>query len=164
MTRSTMPETAFASSEREHFHTINAELDLLKRSGPLLRILERVPVPVAVMNSCRQMVFVNNALLTLLSQEEHDSIIGLRIGEAFGCPNSTHDLGGCGTTEWCEGCGVTAAVVEALETGEARHRSEINAQSSGGRVNLAFDQTAYAFDYEGTRFVVVFMTPRLNTH
>ncbi len=157
MSRSTLPDTAFASAERDHFRTVETQAALLRRSGPFLWIFSRLPLPVVVVNSGRQIVFANEALLEILGAGESRAILGFRIGEAFGCPNSAHQLGGCGTTVWCRGCGVTTSVIEALEKGEAHCRSRIETELHGERNSLSFEQSAYAFDCGGEQFAVVIL-------
>lgn len=157
MSQSTLPETAFAPAERELFDTIESQAAMLEGSEPLRSILSWLPAPVAVVNGCRQIVFANQALLELLAVADAQPILGLRIGEAFGCPNSTHDLGGCGTTEWCRGCGVVSAVTEALEKGQAAGRYTINEKIDDRRVRFSFEEAAFSFECGGTRFVLVLL-------
>jgi signal transduction histidine kinase len=68
---------------------------------------------VMVLNSRRQIVFASSALLELMGEQELDTLVGLRLGEAFHCIHSDDTPAGCGTTEFCQHCGGTNAILSA---------------------------------------------------
>lgn len=76
-------------------------------------ILLNLPYPVLVLNSLRQIVFYNDALLQSFSELRKDKILGKRPGEVFRCEHSSMD-GGCGTTVFCRTCGAAKAIAESL--------------------------------------------------
>lgn len=90
-------------------------------SLPLLRqFLDAGPYALVV-NSKRQIVFASAALLELVGQRGLDSVVGMRIGEAFQCAHLEETPGGCGASEYCRQCGGNNAILSA-QTGlkEAR--------------------------------------------
>lgn len=157
MTLSTLAKTAHAPAERVSFNTIKAQAKLLEEAGPLASILQWLPLPTAVVNAHRQIVFLNQAFLALLKRDDTGSILGLRIGEALECPRSIEDLGGCGTTQECRGCGITTAVLSALENGEAVSPAHVTGELDGQRTALSCNEAAYAFQCGETRLVLVLL-------
>ena len=76
-------------------------------------ILLNLPYPVLVLNSLRQIVFYNDALLQSFSELRKDKILGKRPGEVFRCEHSSMN-GGCGTTAFCRTCGAAKAIAASL--------------------------------------------------
>ncbi|MGB9665224.1 MAG: sensor histidine kinase [Ignavibacteria bacterium] len=76
-------------------------------------IIINLPYPILVLNSLRQIVFYNNALIESYPDIRNKEILGNRPGDVFKCENSK--LGdGCGTTVFCRTCGAAKAIAASL--------------------------------------------------
>jgi len=76
-------------------------------------ILLNLPYPVLVLNSLRQIVFYNDALLQSFPELKNNEILVKRPGEVFNCLYSITNCG-CGTSVFCRLCGATKAIAESL--------------------------------------------------
>ncbi len=83
----------------------------------LLRLVDELPVPAAVLNPQREVLHENASLRGLL-RPGSVSLIGLRLGEAAGCRRAVEGPGGCGTSEHCHLCGLGRSLSDLEQTGE----------------------------------------------
>ena len=81
---------------------------------PLSNSLELLPLPVVVLNECRQVVYSNTGFSHLVRRISAENILGRRPGEVLGCVNSGIGPGGCGTSEFCGFCGAVRAILDSL--------------------------------------------------
>lgn len=63
-----------------------------------------------ILNQERQLVAANQKLACLLGRPV-ESVLGLRLGEAFNCIHSAEEPGGCGTSIFCRTCGAAKAIL-----------------------------------------------------
>ncbi|MDX9954599.1 MAG: PAS domain-containing protein, partial [Anaerolineae bacterium] len=115
MSDNTMLTTWFAPAERAPEAELAQQAHYFAEWNSLRAILDAVPDVVMVLNRHRQLVYCNEALLTLLQVEDRSSLIGLRPGEVLHCVHSIETAGGCGTTEFCRACGGTRAIVDSQQ-------------------------------------------------
>ena len=109
----------FASPEHASPDEIAAQHAAFAGASPLVvSMLDGMPGIVLVLNSQRQIVFANRALLDYLHCDMA-GVLGLRPGEALDCVHSSDDEWGCGTTEFCRMCGAARAMVQGLGGDEA---------------------------------------------
>jgi PAS domain-containing protein len=152
--RSLTPRTFFASAERAPYASIEADARLFQGPESFPGGLAHFPCPLLVLNAERQAVYVNRALTEFLRAEPGD-ILGLRIGEIFYCIHAGSDLGGCGTAQACCSCGVTHAVLAALE-GSPNHREcRVDVLNRGDGSTLEFCEHAIPFELKGKKFILV---------
>ena len=84
-------------------------------SEKLIRpIFDAIPGYFLILNECRQVVYANTKLSSVLHGKEIKSILGLRPGEIFNCVNALSSPGGCGTAKACSVCGAGTAIMEAM--------------------------------------------------
>jgi K+-sensing histidine kinase KdpD len=111
-------DTFFASSHR------NSEKEVIEDNANLLKeeyvsiIINALPEIAAILNTDRQIVFSNDALMNFLGIIDKNGLLGLRPGEAVKCINSALMEAGCGTSENCRYCGAVNAIVESQKTNE----------------------------------------------
>jgi len=103
--------TYFAPAERIHGSQLQAQVDYFAHNVILVRILNFMPYHVVILNSHRQAVFVNDAMLNALGLSKPDEVLGLRPGEIFHCEHSQETPGGCGTSRFCRYCGAVNAIM-----------------------------------------------------
>ncbi len=70
-----------------------------------------LPVPLLMINNCRQTVFCNSAFQSIATGKSPYETVGLRPGEVLGCVHSVAHEGGCGTSKFCRDCGAAAAII-----------------------------------------------------
>jgi hypothetical protein len=105
--------TKCAPPERLGIQDVSQEKQ--KISGHLCsRYFDFFPLPLIVINSCRQIVFSNKAFLDILGVNELGNLLGFRPGEALGCIHSHVEEAGCGTSTFCRECGALRAIVESM--------------------------------------------------
>lgn len=79
-------------------------------SAPGVRdVLDRIPQPVVVVGSYRQIIYLNPAASQVIP-DAPEVVVGRRPGEALQCLHSTETAGGCGTTRFCVTCGAARAL------------------------------------------------------
>ncbi|MCL4818207.1 MAG: HAMP domain-containing histidine kinase [Vicinamibacteria bacterium] len=84
----------------------------------LMRLVDELPVPAAVLNPQREVLHENASLRGLL-RPGSVSLIGLRLGEAAGCRRAAEGPGGCGTSEHCHLCGLGRSLSDLEQTGQS---------------------------------------------
>lgn len=90
--------------------------DLIQNNGLLHWALDASPEYVTVLNRHRQIIFANQALLDLLGADSMETVLGKRPGEALSCEHAVLSKHGCGTTDFCSGCGAAQAITACYES------------------------------------------------
>jgi len=85
---------------------------------PLSHWFDALPIPMAVINEHRQILFSNTAFCAVSLKTSCADILGLRPGEALDCIHAHVMKAGCGCSEFCSACGAAIAILKCLE-GEA---------------------------------------------
>ena len=83
------------------------------------KILDRINVPVLVINERYEVTGLNESARALLGKHE-DDLRGQACGRVLDCEHASLPEG-CGNTEHCPNCQVRAAVRETLTTGRKLH-------------------------------------------
>ncbi|MFA6004014.1 MAG: HAMP domain-containing sensor histidine kinase [Elusimicrobiota bacterium] len=134
-----MPESAkldthFLPALRENEDAVRKQFEMIADIPNLSRALDQVPDVIAILNSCRQIVYLNRVAVDFI--KAHDGIVrlGIRPGEAFRCVHSDAEAG-CGISEFCRNCGTPNAVLGAMKDGRAVRECRI-LQAGGGALDL----------------------------
>jgi PAS domain S-box-containing protein len=114
------------------------------------------PLPLLVLNNHRQLVFANQACLTMFGLSSAEDFLGRRPGEVLQCAYSGLEAGGCGTSRFCRECGLVRAVLGCMESeGSSTHDTRI-LQSVQGRCQAKdFRVHAVPFAVGAASFYVV---------
>lgn len=80
--------------------------------------LDAIYSMVFILNNCRQIVFANKTLLTMVGMEDVSQVIGKRLGEIIKCIYVDDGINGCGTGEACRYCNGVNAVLKTMELNE----------------------------------------------
>ncbi|MGE4191908.1 MAG: ATP-binding protein [Pseudodesulfovibrio sp.] len=99
---------------------IERQHDELRKRSPS-EFFNSFPLPMAVLNPLRQIVFCNELFLRTAGMDDQD-ILGKRPGEAMRCIYAGDTEDGCGTTPHCRVCGALRAVIEAIDENRACER------------------------------------------
>jgi signal transduction histidine kinase len=120
----------------------------------LKAVLDASPSVVLVLNSCRQIVYYNRALLDLLQIDDPGELLGRRPGEAVGCLHADECQGGCGTSESCQYCGALITIMEGLGGRTATRECRITRVVEGRTDALDLAVASRPLVICGERFVV----------
>jgi signal transduction histidine kinase len=112
----------FAPSGRVSEQALLHEKNIVARSEMITTLLNAMPDFLLVLNEKRQIVAVNQRLLTAFGVENPDVMLGLRPGEAVGCIHSKDGADGCGTAKNCSVCGAVIAILSSQDTGLPQQR------------------------------------------
>jgi len=96
--------TCFASAERASQNEILRQHKLIVANEELVVFMNGVAALVALLNTDRQIVFVNKTILKVLGSIDMKQVLGQRVGEVFGCRHA-FSVNGCGTSQHCSACG-----------------------------------------------------------
>ncbi len=77
-------------------------------------IFDSIPGYFLILNECRQVVYANSKLSSVILGKEIKTVLGLRPGEIFNCVNALSSPGGCGTAKACRVCGAGTAILESM--------------------------------------------------
>ena len=106
--------TKFASPERDSMDAV-ALMARQLRQEPLIRWFDAMPIPMAVVNRHRQILFCNKAFCDVSLKVKCADVLGLRPGEALDCIHSREVEAGCGCSDFCVVCGAANAIIKSLE-------------------------------------------------
>ncbi|MFZ5831207.1 MAG: ATP-binding protein [Planctomycetota bacterium] len=152
--------TFFAPAGRDTAQEVRRVADAVEDVPLLRQVLEAMPVAAMVLNSHRQIVVANRALLqlpaNLLGQLVLHDLIQLRPGEAIGCVNAQDGPDGCGTSRNCSVCGAAQAIVQCQELGEPVAREcRVIVQTPGGPMPLDLRVTASPLAHRDQQLVIL---------
>lgn len=105
--------THFAPPERAEYSVVRGQSACFTGQFLFRDMLDHVPDMVMVLNSNRQIVYANLAVLQTTSRTDLSRILGLRPGELFHCKHAAEAESGCGTTQFCKFCGAVNAILRA---------------------------------------------------
>jgi PAS domain-containing protein len=97
-----------------------ADYFLSGKRPTLDKFLDRLAVPVLVVDSEGEIVLANQHALGVLGKDL-DSVQGYRGGDAMECAYARLP-GGCGQTEHCKACTIRNNVMKTFNTGQSLHR------------------------------------------
>jgi len=115
--------THFAPAAREDAGVLAAQIETAAHSPLLDGILKSIGGLIAVLNTQRQVVAMNEALLAELGVADAKAAFGLRPGETLGCVHANDMVSGCGTGPFCSSCGAAVAIVGCLAGDTVLERS-----------------------------------------
>lgn len=151
-------ETYFASAARTDHDTLTAEIESISKSPVLSGLLHSIGGLLAVLDANRQIVAVNDSLLTFLGMDDSAQVLGLRPGQALSCVHAHKAPAGCGTTKACSTCGAVLAIVSCLTEDEPVERlCALKGSKDGQLVELALKVQSQPIRVDGQRFVLLFI-------
>ena len=140
---------------------VRAQAEELRRQNKLIvdapyisHILNALPNFVSILNSQRQVVFVNRALEVFLGLDPQSDLPDVRMGEALDCRFAWADENGCGESEHCSMCGANQAVRSALKNKSCSKDCTLRVKSKGGLASLNFLVIAEPLRVAGALFVL----------
>ncbi len=151
-------QTLHAPAERAGSDQIKKSHKHISDYGYIKDVFQAMPDVAVILNGERQIVFSNDALLSLLPVNDIDDILGKRPGEAVNCIHSSEHEGGCGTSESCRYCGAVNAILESQQKNEkVIMECRIVSFIEDEEVSFDFRITANPFTIDGESYTMVFM-------
>jgi histidine kinase/DNA gyrase B/HSP90-like ATPase len=145
----------FASGKKASAETILGQHVLLSSPAFNTRLFSAFPGMAVVLNSERQIVFSNQALLDYVGAGEMEEVCGLRLGQVLSCIHAQETKGGCGTTEFCTVCGTLEAILSG-QLGRGYHGDcRVRSKPAGQEQALDLEVTATPIEVEGHGFTIV---------
>lgn len=150
--------TFFATAERATPERLQKDLEIASRSPVMDTTMRLLEGWVAVLNTQRQVLTVNQAFLRAIGQEDAERLLGLRPGEVLRCVHSSDPPAGCGTGRHCATCGAAIAIVAAQDSDEVQERECIlTVDRDGQRVDLNFLVRCCPFQAGGEKLLLISM-------
>lgn len=149
-------KTCFAPAGRASDQTLRIEKSLVTNNSLVTAFLNAVPDFLMLLNEHRQIVAVNQQLLTTFNVENSDELLGLRPGEAVNCIHFKDGSDGCGTAQNCAVCGAVIAIL-ASQKSRTPQKQECHL-TIGDKQNytaLDLDVLATPISVEGEFFTVL---------
>jgi len=146
--------TAFAPAGRAPREEIDRQVRTIEAVPLLKQALDAMPGMVLVLNSHRQIVAANKAVLTLFNATLAH-VLERRPGEAMGCIHAGKGADGCGTSLHCATCGAVAAILDCQTLQQSVVREcRVLANTPLGVAPLDLCVTATPFCVDTERFVI----------
>jgi signal transduction histidine kinase len=74
-------------------------------------VLNASPHAVLVLNTMRQILFANKICVDIIGHHESNALTGKRLCDALQCVHALESTGMCGTTKFCQTCGIVRALL-----------------------------------------------------
>lgn len=152
---SKLPVTYFAPAGRDTPEDFSRKQEIVRNSPLLAAALNAIPGMVMILNTNRQIVAVNQAMLRVL-QVTTDDLLEKRPGEVVGCVRSKAGPDGCGTSRHCVTCGAVNAILESqTQNTQVVRECRITTQKGSDTGALDLRVAATPIVVEGEHFIVV---------
>ncbi len=100
-------------------------------------IFDAIPVGMLLVDEDMTVKRVNDAIRQMV-RKEYSQIINLRVGNALGCINSTHDEKGCGHSPACAACPLQSTIESALGPRQTIHKVDIQPELDAYKKEVAW--------------------------
>lgn len=117
--------------------------------------LDASPTITLVLNSYRQVVYYNRALLDILDVDDPCQVLARRPGEVVNCVHAGEVEQGCGASESCQFCGALASIMDALMGRPNTRECRITRQIANRTEPLDMAVHSYPITVGGERFAAV---------
>jgi K+-sensing histidine kinase KdpD len=135
---------------------LECDLQTISHSPIIDTLLEIVSGLVAVLNENREILAVNQSMLSTLGVKDPDKIMGLRPGEAIHCEHAHDEPGGCGTSAFCRTCGAAISIVTSLTENKPVQRDcVVKVEKDGSSIDLYFRVRCSPVIIENQRYLLV---------
>ncbi len=129
--------TEYAPAARSTGEEIDRQAKLFRDTPMFDEFMHVLPVMVMVLNSNRQIVYANRAVLDGTGAEDILQVAGKRPGELLGCIRALTHQSGCGTTKYCRYCGAADSILKSGEGFESENECRLMVKK--GRREMALD-------------------------
>ena len=153
----TQPAAPTKCAPPERLGVLDVDREKQKLAGHIgSRYFDFFPLPLVVLNSCRQIIFSNKAFLEALGIQELGDFLGKRPGEAMGCVYAQVEEAGCGTSLFCRECGALKAILESMaHNATARQDCQLLVQEHGETSARDLRLFVSPWEVESDRYYVI---------
>ena len=149
----------FASPERASNDIVNGDFQKLIQAENIEKLLDSTLNFAAILNVHRQIVFLNQSLLSFLRIEDIEKVIGSRPGEAINCIHCWDCDSGCGTSKNCSNCGAVQAIIESQDKNiQVTKECRITTIQNNEEVSLDLSVTATPFNLDKDKFTILLIS------
>ncbi|RII28763.1 MAG: histidine kinase [Geobacter sp.] len=120
-------------------------------------LMETMPAYGLILNEERQVLAVNDRLLTAFGIHDATALVGKRPGEAINCIHADEGVGGCGTGKHCAGCGAVMAILQSQQQGHSATREFRITMDVDRSASLDLEVTATPMHVGGMKLTVFSM-------
>ncbi len=153
-----MLETYFAGAHRTGESLLHLEIEAVLHNPIIDGLLTTLDGLVAVLDDNRQIVAINQELLSFAGLSCPEEALGLRPGEVFECVHAHETCAGCGTSRWCSTCGAGVAITASLATDRATDRlCAMRIQRDGAERDLFLSVRVCPLRIDEHRFLLLVM-------
>ena len=139
-----------APDKRTGKEEIINEMKLVTQSQVLKELMQTFNGILAVLDSNRQIVAINENVLKMTSHDNTEVVIGFRLGEVLNCIYAKLGPDGCGTGPYCMTCGAGTAICDVLlGKGEQNEICSLTVEDGDKKANLD-----YALQVRTKEFIV----------
>ena len=147
--------TYFAPAGRDAPDEFRRRTAVVRESVWLGQVLDALPNMAMILNSNRQIVAVNESLLTTLNVSI-GQVVEKRPGEAVGCIRAEGGPDGCGTSHHCATCGAVNAILESQNQNKKVVREcRVLIDTADGFAQLDLKVTASPLQVGTERFIML---------
>ena len=151
-------DTFFASPERLSGFELKREIEFVSSNPIIDGLLHSVSGLLAVLNEHRQILAVNQSLLTMLQVGDAEKVLGLRPGEVLGCIYAHEMPAGCGTSKYCSTCGAAISIVTSLAKNTSVEKEcALSVDKDGQEKDLYLRVRCVPVTFESRRFLLLFL-------
>ncbi len=157
---------AFAPPARASREELEQEVRLVAAHPLIEAVLEAFDGLILVLNDRRQVVAVNDQVLSRLGfQEGFLPALGLRTGEILSCVHAGEHPDGCGACPACLDCGATVSVLESRRLGRQVHEPcLLSFERGGNRESVELEARATPLDLGGRLFTLLSLRDVSDSH
>ncbi len=151
-------ETCFAPAPRAPYELIKVQVERVQRDPVVSAVIAGSSGLLAVLNEQRQVLMVNDALLSALGMADKGAVLGLRPGEALRCTHAGERQAGCGTGPHCNSCGAVLAILAAQATERpAQERCVVTSEFDGREETRCFTARAVPLAVQGLKLTLLWL-------
>lgn len=151
-------KTYFASTERASDDELRLKIEILSQNPVIDGLLDVVGGLMAVLNEHRQILALNETLLSMLGIDNAQEVLGLRPGEALQCIHANEMPGGCGTSRFCSTCGAAIAIVTSLGQDRPVEKTcALTVNRKDKETDLYLSVRSYPITLNGERLLLLFL-------
>jgi len=151
-------ETYFAPVQRDSDDELKLKIEIISQNPVVDGLLDVVSGFMAVLNEHRQILALNETLLSMLGINSAKEALGLRPGEALDCIHAREMPGGCGTSRFCSTCGAAIALVTSLgQDRPVESACTLTVNRKGKLLDLFLSVRSYPIVVNGQRLLLLFL-------
>lgn len=155
--------TEFLPAKRATYEQVMQSYNFFNSEKFIRPIFEAAAGYILILNDCRQVVYANSRLSTVIHGKDINSILGLRPGEIFNCVNALSSPGGCGTAKACRVCGAGTAILESMTHAiKSEKECRITTREDGVSGALELMVTAAPLSINGEKYYILSLADMSN--